>query len=163
MRSSLGRFSEKYGDLSKWGKWEAEDDYVTSLCYLLSQRIENLDQYLKKIQKAYEDIRKKAGSQAVILVAGYPELIEKDGAGTAISKDEATLINSSVRLFNESLDEIIANECGDIGNIYFVDVIDEFNTGSGHQAYSKIEAWINKIILGTNSEDLKDFPHSLQR
>lgn len=134
--------------------------YGTNLEHALNQRIEELDQYLEKIQQVYSDIREKAGEQAVILVAGYPQLLDKSGKGAAISKEEATLINDAVKIFNTRLEKMISEQCGEIGNIYFVDVMDAFNAGSGHQAYSK-EAWINPIMMGTESEDLKDFPRAL--
>lgn len=140
--------------------WAGYKTYGTILENELNQRIEDLDKYLEKIKQAYSDIRDKAGEQAVILVAGYPQLLEENGKGTAISKEEATLINSAVKIFNTRLEEMIKEQCGDIGNIYFVDVMGAFNDGSGHQAYSK-EAWINPIIPGTKSEDLKDFPQSV--
>lgn len=107
------------------------------------------------IKKVYQDIEVAAGSQATIIVAGYPKLLDKDGKGFVISKKEATTINTNVSKFNAELQKIV-NECRVSGmNIEFVDVENEFDKDGGHQAYSS-DPWINEIKLGARSEDLKD-------
>lgn len=117
---------------------------------------ENFDEVEANLKNTYTAISNKAGSQAKIIVAGYPKLLNSDGKGAVISKEEATIVNENVSRFNDKIESII-EELKDTGiNIYFVDVEAEFDKDGGHQAYSK-NAWINKVILGSRSEDLKTF------
>lgn len=108
----------------------------------------------ENIKKVYQDIEVAAGSQATIIVAGYPKLLDKDGKGFFISKEEATKINTNVSKFNAKLQTIV-DECRISGiNIEFVDVENEFDKDGGHQAYSR-DPWINDIKKLAQSEDLK--------
>lgn len=87
---------------------------------------------------------------AVILVAGYPKLLDKEGKGIVISKDEATAVNEKVSDFNKKIEECVL-ECQSEGmNIRFVDVESEFD---GHEAYSE-DQWINKIKFPPQSQEL---------
>ena len=105
------------------------------------------------IKSVYTGIQSAAGSQANIIVAGYPKLLDKEGKGVLISEKEATIVNQNVTKFNNSIKDIV-NECKNQGlNIYFVDVEAEFDKDGGHQAYSD-NAWINKIILTKQDQDL---------
>jgi len=105
------------------------------------------------IKGVYTDVQSKAGSQANIIVAGYPKLLDKEGKGVLISEKEATIVNQNVTKFNNAIKSIV-NECRGQGmNIHFVDVEAEFDKDGGHQAYSD-NAWINNIILLKQSEDL---------
>lgn len=115
---------------------------------------DNFDEIESNIKQTYIDISEAAGSQANIIVAGYPKLLDKKGKGFVISEEEATIVNDNVSRFNDKLENIV-DELRRTGiKIYFVDVEQEFDKDGGHQAYSK-DSWINKIILGTKSEDLK--------
>lgn len=106
-----------------------------------------------KLRRAYGDIAEKAGSQAHIIVAGYPKLLDSSGKGFFVSREEATLVNTAVSNFNNAIEHIV-NQCSDSGmNISFVSVEDAFE---GHGAYSD-DPYINEIIFGTKSQDLKDF------
>lgn len=108
------------------------------------------------IKQTYQDVRDAAGTQADIIVAGYPKLLDKNGKGLVINKTEATLVNQNVTKFNNRLKEIV-NECREEGmNIHFVDVETEFDKDGGHQAYSE-DAWINKIYLGPEDEELDEY------
>lgn len=136
---------------------------ATGSTYLGSTKLEkkinslwdNFDTTQANIKKVYVDIQNAAGSQAEIIVAGYPKLLDKDGKGFLISKQEATLVNTNVSKFNDKLESIV-NECRNSGmNIHFVDVEAEFDKDGGHQAYSS-NAWINKIMLGAKEQDLED-------
>ena len=114
---------------------------------------EGFDSIRANIKDVYTDIQSAAGDQANIIVAGYPKLLDKEGKGVLISKKEATIVNDNVTKFNNSILDIV-NECRDQGmNIYFVDVEPEFDKDGGHQAYSD-NAWINKIILTKQDQDL---------
>lgn len=136
---------------------------ATGSTYLGSNKLEkkmeslwnNFDTTQANIKKVYSDIQNAAGSQAEIIVAGYPKLLDKEGKGFLISKKEATLVNSNVSKFNDKIESIV-NECQNSGmKIHFVDIEAEFDKDGGHQAYSS-NAWINKIMLGAEAEDLKD-------
>jgi len=101
---------------------------------------------------SYKDIEEGAGSQAQIIVAGYPHLLDPDGKGTFFSKNEAEQINTAVTQFNIAIENIV-NHCATDGmKICFVSVEEAFE---GHEAYSD-DPYINKVILGTKSEDLKN-------
>ena len=52
----------------------------------------DFDDTKAKIKQAYIDIQKAAGSQAEIIVAGYPKLLDKNGKGFLISEEEAIRI-----------------------------------------------------------------------
>ncbi|WP_297956909.1 carboxypeptidase regulatory-like domain-containing protein [uncultured Ruminococcus sp.] len=105
------------------------------------------------IKGVYNDIQSSAGQQAEIIVAGYPKLLDKEGKGVLISEKEATIVNRNVTKFNNAILGIV-NECRNEGmNIHFVDVETEFDKDGGHQAYSD-NAWINKIILTKQDQDL---------
>lgn len=131
-----------------WGETSKLDDTFNELW-------DNFDTTRSNIKKAYEDVRDAAGEQAEIIVAGYPKLLDKEGKGFLINKDEATKVNNNVTKFNDEIESIVT-ECRNSGmNIHFVDVEDEFDKDGGHQAYSD-DAWINGIMLGANDEDLND-------
>lgn len=131
-----------------WGETSKLDDTFSELW-------DNFDTTEANLKKAYEDVRDAAGEQAEIIVAGYPKLLDKDGNGKLINRDEATKVNQNVTKFNDKI-EALVEECRNSGmNIHFVDVEEEFDKDGGHQAYSD-EPWINKIMLGTEDEDLDD-------
>ncbi len=103
------------------------------------------------LRKAYEDIARKAGPQARIIVAGYPQLLDKGGKGFFFSKEESNMIDTAVSNFNKEISNLIS-DCKSSGmRICFVSVEKVF---SGHEAYTD-DPYINKVIFGTKSEDLK--------
>lgn len=103
------------------------------------------------LHEAYSNIAQKAGSQAQILVAGYPKLLSED-AGFFISKSEAALVNENVSKFNKAIENIV-QECSTSGiKISFVSVEEAFEN---HGAYSD-DPYINEVML-LGSEDLEDF------
>lgn len=151
---------------------DVEFEKVIYLCarrstYLGSKKLEKkLEEIWKKFEKpggedirtdiknVYKDICLKA-PEADVIVAGYPQLLQPDGKGVAISKKEARLVNSNVSKFNDKIEDIVT-ECQNEGKkIHFVDVEDEFNKDGGHLAYSN-NAWINKIKLGHENQELDD-------
>lgn len=105
------------------------------------------------LRNSYKEIAKQAGSQAQIIVAGYPKLLEPSGRGFFVSKDEALMVNTAVSNFNNAIERIV-NQTRDSGiKICFVSVEDAFE---GHEAYSD-DPYINEVIFGKKSEDLKNF------
>ena len=62
------------------------------------------------IRDAYIDIRRDAGAEAEIIVAGYPKLFEEDNGLFAWKWNEkAKTVNESVHRFNRALREIVAS------------------------------------------------------
>lgn len=115
---------------------------------------ENINTHEENIKQVYRDINDKTHGTADIIVAGYPELFNKDGKGLVIAKKEATIINENVIKFNtEVLSKIIGELQQENVKIHFVDVAPTFAAGGGHQAYSS-DAWINKIDFTPNDQDL---------
>lgn len=117
----------------------------------------------KNIKKAYQDIAKKAGDQAAIIVVGYPRLLCEDGFSVnagfitmQVSAETTKKVNESVDGFNANLASLV-DECRAEGlNIYYVPVIEEF---AGHEAYSK-DAYISEVITTRQAEDLSGGPAS---
>jgi lysophospholipase L1-like esterase len=105
-----------------------------------------------RLTDAYMNVADKAGENAQIIVAGYPQLLDKNGNGFLISKSEAKAVNDSVSKFNNAIEEIVKAYQNSGMNISFVSVEDAF---SGHEAYSD-DPYINGIIFLVQSEDLKD-------
>ena len=135
----------------------------------LSSNTSALDDYLAEVwtkfikedgigsnlKKAYKDIADKAGSQAKIIVAGYPNLFNSEGFPVPelmieVSSEIIQRLNSEIAKFNEGIKGIV-EECRSEGmNIVFVDVQKEFE---GHEAYTD-EPYINEIVFGAKAQDL---------
>ncbi len=119
----------------------------------------NFNTTRENIRRVYKAVAQKAGSQATVIVAGYPKLFDKDGKGFFISKEEATTVNNNVVRFNGELKSLVESCRKEGYNMYFVDVVDEFN---GHEAYTHSKKagedgqWINHILIGAEKEDLDD-------
>lgn len=103
----------------------------------------------EKLIDAYAGVSEKAGSQAHIIVAGYPKLLS--ASQVFISPNEAALINMNVTKFNGALEEIIKKCAAEGMNIYFVPVEAGF---AGHEAYSK-DPYLNPVIVVPKEEDLR--------
>ena len=135
---------------------------VVSSAYLdisgLSKKINaSLEEFHKdggigeKLRDSYDIISKKAGKQAHIIVAGYPQLLNPAGKTPLITEYEACIVNTAVKNFNKEIKKIV-EECSDSGtNISFVSVEDGFQQ---HGAYSD-NPYINGVTLW-HSEDLDD-------
>ena len=138
-------------------------DCVTGSTYLGSKKLDkrldklwdNIGTTKTNLLKAYRDIHSAAGAQAEIIVTGYPKLLEKNGKGVAISKKEAETVNENVTKFNNLIKTLVEDCQADGMRIHFVDIESEFDKDGGHQAYSS-NPWINKVILGAQSEDIDD-------
>lgn len=104
-----------------------------------------------KLYAVYKAIEEEAGSQAKIIVTGYPKLIDVDGKGF-FSKEVAKIVNDAVTRFNDEI-ETLVHQCKAEGmKICFVDIEEYFgNSGAGSK---------NKLVQGVQllarSEDLDD-------
>ncbi len=110
------------------------------------------DQIMADIKKTYVAIKNKTNPDTIILVTGYPQLMDAAAwstTGVFTSKDEAKLINDSVTAFNKEI-ELVVKDCQENEDmrIYFVDVEKKFQ---GKQA-----DLINPIDFGANDQDLDD-------
>ena len=104
------------------------------------------------LRDAYVNIRREAGAEAEIIVAGYPKLFEENLYGDELWKEKAGIVNANVSRFNRALREIVAS-CQRSGmKIHFVSVEEAFE---GHGAYAQ-ESYINGIMK-TQFEDLDDW------
>lgn len=113
---------------------------------------DNIDSTMENIKGVYKAIHEKVPN-AVILVAGYPKLLDKDGKGLPISENEASLVNEKVSALNGKIRELVES-CEKEYHTYFVDVEPAFDADGGHQAYSK-NNWINPVWLMARPEDLE--------
>lgn len=111
---------------------------------------DNFDKTEKNLENAYKSVAEKAGPQAEIIVAGYPQLFSPDGKGLVINEAEANLVNHNVTLFNQRIMTIVDRLSKTI-NINFVDVETAF---TNHSAYSS-KPWINGIMVPPRVQDLK--------
>ena len=125
-----------------------------------------------KLKDAYRNILERAGSKADVIVAGYPTLINDEGAIVKLSKTgvnvetsqespiinisletkriaigfdkaEADMINTNVCKFNKCIQEIVENIRKDGSRIHFVSVEEVFKD---HEAYTA-EPYINSVVL----------------
>ena len=102
------------------------------------------------LRQAYRDIRSLAGRDTLILVMGYPQLIDPSG-GELFDAREADLINEATSRLNGEIAAIV-EELGD-PNTVFVPVEDAF---LGHGAYSD-DPYINCVIYLKQQEDLNSW------
>ena len=108
-----------------------------------------------KLYDVYEEIAEKAGSQAQIIVAGYPKLLDPAGVAVnsrSLSFSEAIELNRNVSKFNRAIESIVSNCQGNGMKICFVSVEDAFE---GHGAYSFTDTYINPIYIPSKDQDLK--------
>lgn len=105
------------------------------------------------LKYAYKDIEDKAGKEANIIVAGYPQLISENGGkgqGYVIEASEAKVINENVTKFNNAIKDIV-QVCQREGmKIHFVPVEEAFR---GKGAYSEDEL-INGVELTPQAQDI---------
>ena len=124
--------------------------------------------YGKDIKNAYLGAYRRAGKQAYILIAGYPQLLYQNISGYNLAEIDTVMIQHNITIFNNKLKQLVEEcneECG-TDHFRFIDVEDEF---SGHAAYSgkynySSDAensepdyngpWINGFDFIANSEDL---------
>ena len=105
------------------------------------------------IKQNYKDIAEKAGKQAAIIVAGYPNLFNPDGFSVlvyTVSSETAQKVNDWTVKFNDVIKNVV-DECSKEGlNISFVPVAEAFR---GHEAYTS-EPYINEIKIGRGNQDI---------
>ena len=109
----------------------------------------NIGNTMRDIERVYKSVHSKAPN-ATIIIAGYPQLLERSGKGFFNSEWETWLINGKVSQFNDQIESLV-NRCKASMKIEFVDVEEAFQ---GHEAYADDE-WINGVILLWKDQDFK--------
>lgn len=109
----------------------------------------NIDNTMRDIERVYRSVHSKAPN-ATIIIAGYPQLLERSGKGFFNSEWETWLINGKVSQFNDQIESLV-NRCKSSMKIEFVDVEEAFRN---HEAYADDE-WINGVILLWKDQDFK--------
>lgn len=126
----------------------------TDLCVDLAQKIGNFDsKYGPRLEQAYKDILDRAGSQAHLIIAGYPLLFtDAEKTFSPFNKDARDAVNLAVGTFNDKIEALIGNLAKQpeyLDRISFVSVEDAFKN---HGAYSK-DAYINSVDLTAEYQD----------
>ena len=106
-----------------------------------------------KIKSVYKGIVANCANETMIIVAGYPGLLDVNGRGLPFSKIEAYWINNAAVWLDEELAELV-HECQEEGlNIKYASVIEAFK---GHEAYSE-DPYIIEVLFGARGEDLREY------
>ncbi|MBE6807245.1 MAG: VWA domain-containing protein [Ruminococcaceae bacterium] len=109
------------------------------------------DSIRTRLYNAYHKIQEKAGTQAKIIIAGYPKLLNENGRGLLFNRKTASLINDAVVRFNDEI-QMLVNSCKTEGmKICFVSVEQAFN-GMGAGSFPSA---INGVMI-TQPEDIKE-------
>ncbi|MCR5297595.1 MAG: hypothetical protein K6E17_09320 [Clostridiales bacterium] len=120
---------------------------------LLVQRAYEAGGIRDKILRVFRDISSRAGSQAWIIVPGYPCILADDCGEDLFPENSSEIMNGMVRLFNAELRDIVEDCRAEGMNICFVSVEEAF---AGHGAYSE-DPYINPVILAPQAQDLNEF------
>ncbi len=122
----------------------------------VKEKLDDFDKNIRaKLKTAYQATAETAGEQAVIIVAGYPHLMNPNGfyitQGTTkleISAEKTVIVNNAVDELNKRI-SLLVDECYNDGmNIVFTNV--DFK---GHEAYSD-DPWINEVYFSAQKYDI---------
>ena len=105
----------------------------------------------QEIKRAYKDTAERAGSQACILVIGYPCLLTPGSENEFFTEETMAVFQMMNAKLNRELQDIVEECRGEGMNIRFISVEEAFE---GHGAYAD-EPWINPLIFSPQDEDLK--------
>lgn len=103
------------------------------------------------IRRVFQDIAGRAGDQAWIIVAGYPELVNPEGGDQGFPARDAQIMNLGCSQFNAAIRDIVEECRGEGMKICFVSVEEAF---AGHGAYTE-DPYINPVIFETQAQDLR--------
>jgi len=156
---SVGGNDLGFADIVKHTTLSSDFLGVTALTCILDIKIKKLEGETKdNIKNVYRDIQNEAGSQARIIVAGYPELYGNFSGDTSIflgqaliQYKEAAFINSACDYFDSFLKKIV-QECRDEEglDIYYASVLDGFK---GHGMYSE-DPYLTEIGFEPREQDI---------
>ena len=131
------------------------DKQEEKISTMLDKRWEGVQTHLDNVKATYEKLAEKAPN-ADIIVAGYPGLFDREGAGWLISELEADAVNEKVTMFNNALEGIVDGLADRGKNIHFVSVEEAF---TGHEAYAS-NNWLNPVTVPPKSDDLVELDTS---
>ena len=125
------------------------DDYLGKIWdefYNGSNSIKN------RLIRAYTDIRNAAGSQADIIIAGYPKILPQNGF-LVFSAQESASIDNAITGLNQEIKGIVESLYAEDFKIHFVSVEEAFE---GHEIYTGVfKEYINGIKL-VHEQDLSE-------
>ena len=130
-----------------------------TLAYKLNDMVENvLPDTLVRLEEKYKTIAEKAGSQAHIIIAGYPKILSTDSNNPIFTKTDSEMIAEKVTYFNNRICETV-KKCEQNGmNISFV-YVDGDNQFGNHGAYSPNGEYVCGLTMTTKtnvSQEIKD-------
>ncbi len=120
------------------------------LTNLLNSKLQLFDTEVgPRLKDAYIAVQERAGSNAKIIVAGYPKLLNEKGSAL-FSAEASKQIDNCACIFNTKIKNIVEDSRINGGlNIYFVPVVDSF---SGREAGTS-DPYINYVEF-TQSNDI---------
>ena len=104
-----------------------------------------------RIETVYEKIKVACDKDTVIIVAGYPGLLDVTGKGYPFSIVEAKWINNAALWLDKELEDLVESKKKMGMNIEYVSVVDAFR---GHEAYTD-EPFVIPVKLVPTSDDLE--------
>ncbi len=112
----------------------------------------------EQIKDTYRQILSSAGDEVVLIVAGYPSLLDLDVDNGLFEPYEAELIDRYARKLDESLSGLVSEYRSENAGarICYVSAVDAFE---GHGAYAA-DPYVNGIIFEENDEILDHSPIS---
>lgn len=126
------------------------------LTNLLNSKLQLFDSEVGyRLMAAYIAVQERAGSNAKLIVTGYPKLLNEEGS-TLFSAKASKQVDDCACIFNTKIKQIV-EDCRTYGglNIYFVPVADRF---SGHEAGTS-DPYINYVEWCHSQDlDLNAFP-----
>lgn len=152
--------------LQKNGYYQNQTDFPCSninsaitpnhLTNLLNSKLQLFDSEVGyRLMAAYIAVQERAGSNAKLIVTGYPKLLNEEGS-TIFSAKSSKQVDDCACIFNSKIKQIV-EDCRTYGglNIYFVPVADRF---SGHEAGTS-DPYINYVEWCHSQDlDLNAFP-----
>ncbi|MBQ9384900.1 MAG: InlB B-repeat-containing protein [Ruminiclostridium sp.] len=128
-----------------------------SLAATINKKWDEFDDHIgAELKAAYKAVAEAAGEQAVIIIAGYPHLMDPNGFSVTtpfgaieVSAEKARLVNNAVDELNGRISSLVSDCFWDEEiNIVFTEIDFE-----GHEAYSD-EPWINEVTFGAKEYDI---------
>ena len=106
----------------------------------------------ERLKNLYRDVAVDAGSQAKVIVAGYPPLFsDKEWDNAFINPEEALAVNKAISYFNSEVEKITEELQREGYQVHFVSVTKAFR---GHEAYSS-DPYINPA-MDPQTQDIDD-------
>ena len=108
--------------------------------------LEKMPETLKNLEKVYKKVAERAGSQAHIIVVGYPKILSAKSKNVVFTQNDAKMIGEKVSYFNDEIEALVKKCQKDGMNISFVSVEDAFGD-YGAYYYDKDKELINRLMF----------------